>query len=1210
VRIKRLQLAGFKSCMERTTLDFPTGITGIVGPNGCGKSNIVDALRWVLGEQSAKQLRGQVMEDVIFVGNERYSPLGVAEVTITLDNDEPIPTVVAESESAEGDGKAEVSPLLSMLQEAAEIEVTRRLYRSGESEYLINSRPCRLRDITELFLGTGVGTKAYSIIEQGRVGQIVNAKPEELRLFIEEAAGTTLYRARKLSAERKIERTRNNLLRVSDILAELERQAGSLRRQVRGAVRYKELRQQEERLDRHWTGLRLKTVTDRLNDLQARLRRHRDLEEEVREAARAATASRDEARLRESQALTGADDARKTYYEKRGHLTAVIQERQFLEQRVRELAVTSSSMDAELKALDEKVSSVAADTIATTNELQAVQSRMQDASRARQRCDAGLSESEDALSRFVAELDSAREHSVETMASAARIENELSSLVRQRDVVSARLSKLKEEDTSLGTVTQQLMDQIDQARARLDDVVVEIGTTSGGKEAAAKRLSELLGQRADAERLVEQRRSDVAALGSRFESLRELSDSFAGYDEGVRAVMQRAGASPLGATAAVVADVVDIEQGYERAAAAVLADRLQFVVVGDAEEGVRGAEFLRGREAGRASFLPLEPRSDAASRRGDAPSGCTWMRDHVHVRQGYEKAVDFLLADVVVASDLRAAVREWTSAAAALSFVTVEGDVIEANGIVSGGSGKPGDEAILSRKAELRGIRIKLVDAEVKSREARAAFDRAMRAAEEAGSGLSELDRKLHELTIARVAAEGACEIHRQNLLRTEDRQRAVATEIESLMREEVALAAQIAATRSRLAKVADDRIVGEQRIRALTEQRQALEHERDRMRAELATERVRDAELAQKAQALVQRLRSFESASADLLERRRVNEERRDRDTAELHVARERLADPSLIVEALEAAVARAQSALEAAEAAVTTARTESSGFEKTLDALSARMESLREERARLELAVRESELERDSLHEGLRERFGDDADRGPAEGWGDGVDMAMPPLDVDSALAELENVRAAIRRLGVVNVGAVAELEEIDRRLEELGAQKADLERSMEDLRGTIGRLNRLSRQRFKDTFDRVNEIFQRTFPRLFQGGKAWLALTDESNLLETGVEIFVHPPGKKLGNINLMSGGEKALTAVSLIFSLFLHKPSPFCVLDEVDAPLDDANIGRFARMVLEMSERSQFLLITHNKKTMESCNTLYGVTMREPGVSKIVSVEMSH
>jgi chromosome segregation protein len=1189
--------------MESTVLDFPRGVTGIVGPNGCGKSNIVDALRWVLGEQSAKHLRGQSMDDVIFAGNERYAQLGFAEVSITLDTDGPLPTI-AEPES----GDEQASVILAALKDAPEIEVTRRLFRSGESEYLINGRACRLRDITELFLGTGVGTKAYSIIEQGRVGQIVNAKPDEIRLFIEEAAGTTLYRSRKLAAERKIERTKSNLLRVSDIVSELDRQAASLRRQVRGAVRYGELKGEELALDRALARVRFRTLRERRQELDVQLEALRSQEHVARETARAVHDSRDAVRQRQVSGAQESDEARREYYEVRGRLTALAQEQQFLEQRRTELSASRDATVAEMESIVASLGLVRVATAAAANERNECERQRESLTAAAASEEARLAERDLAVTTAAGELERYRTRSLAALAEEVRLANECSALTRQREAIGGRLTRLREEESSLGTLSQQLIGLIQQSRGRLDDIVIEIDSATGGKNAAARRVGDLASSRRGAEQLAEQRRNDVASLESRYHSLKELSEGFAEYGEGVRRFMRNGGHEATGASA-VVAEVIDIDSGFERAVAAVLDDRLQCVVVPTADDGLRGATYLRETDAGRASFIPMKPPREIGERdeKTAPPTGWTWLREHVRVKPGYEAPVFSLLEGVAVGSSLGSVVSEWRSSGCQSTLVTTEGEVLEPTGIVTGGSGRPAEEGLLARKAELRGIRIKLVDVEVKAREARAAFERISRESEEGEKILGDFDRRLHELTVARVGAEAELELQRQNLSRTRDRAVSLATEIDSLVREEAQLREQCESLRAQAAQVALERQAIDDDSRRLEAERRTLEEEREKARIELASARIREAALGQRVESALQRSENALAQQQDLENRYQALEERRLRDAMELEAVCARLDDPTLRIDRLEDDLKAASSRSERLEALVGESRAALARLERELDDLSRGIEAIRDERSGIELALKECELERGSIESGLRERLG----IGEADLLTD--ESASSSSDERDALGlgeELERVRAAIRRLGAVNVGAVAELEEIDSRLRELVAQRDDLERSIEDLRGTISQLNRLSRQRFKDTFDKVNEIFHETFPRLFHGGKAWLAMTDEANLLETGVEIFVQPPGKKLGNIDLLSGGEKALTAVSLIFSLFLHKPSPFCVLDEVDAPLDDANIGRFARMVDEMSTRSQFLLITHNKKTMESCDTLYGVTMREPGVSKIVSVELSH
>jgi chromosome segregation protein len=1179
--------------MERTVLEFPRGITGIVGPNGCGKSNIVDALRWVLGEQSAKHLRGQTMEDVIFAGNERYGPLGAAEVTITFDNDGSLEHIEVESVDDEPD-------IAAALKDVPEIEVSRRLYRSGESEYRINGRVCRLRDITELFLGTGVGTKAYSIIEQGRVGQIVGAKPEELRLFIEEAAGTTLYRSRKLAAERKIDRTRNNLLRVSDIVHELERQAASLKRQVRGAVRYKELKSKEEELDGRLTAHRLRSVALQSGKAQAELEQVVAGDAALRAAVADATKRRDATRARGAENERGAVSEQRSFYEAKARLSHLEQERRHLGDRIDELGVACEQGGTELGEVESRLAGCADDERAVLTEAEEHREGLDKVAGERKHAEKLAGEVEAGLSKLAAELEESKSALVDALARRASLTNERSTNERSRGEIKVRKQRLSEEGQSLDTIVARLDSDVFAAEEKVERLGREFDEATGGKRTSVVELEEALTAKATSARALELARSEVTGLDSRLCSLRELNEGFVGYGEGVRAFMSNGGIERTGAVG-VIADVLEIDSGYERAVAAVLQERLQYVIVPDSDAGVAGAAYLRETGAGRASFIPKNPRRTD----GDScatPNGFSSLSAHVRAKQGYSETVADLMSDVLVAESLEQATSQWQSNGAHHTFVTREGEILAASGVVTGGSGRPLDEGILVRRSEVRGIEADLLTASADAERVAYTLSVVDARADELSDHVAGLDRQVHELAVAKVAAEGEAELQRQNLRRTRERREAVTSELAAYDRD----SAELSQRDRELAREVED-AAGEirQRERLLEQdsgERGRLESERKTRAGALESLRVGEAETRQKRESCEMRLAAVRQSSADFASRRESLATRLGRDRREVEAASERLAGPELSLDSAREAVAAAEALHRAADEQVEAANAELTQIQSELDRTLAEIEVVRDQRGRIELKLKECDLERQSIENAARERMGDAVD---------GLVRTEGELEEDAAAldAELEKTRNSLRRLGLVNVGAVDELEELESRLNELTSQRDDLEQSIEALRGTISRLNRLSRQRFRQTFDSVNEIFQKTFPKLFQGGKGWLTLTDEANLLETGVEIFVQPPGKKLGNLNLLSGGEKALTAVSLIFSLFLHKPSPFCVLDEVDAPLDDANIGRFAGMVSEMCARSQFVIITHNKRTMEACDMLYGVTMREPGISKIVSVEMS-
>jgi chromosome segregation protein len=1191
VRIKRLELTGFKSSKDRTVLEFPDGITGIVGPNGCGKSNIVDALRWVLGEQSARHLRGRSMEDVIFVGNQHYGPMGMAEVSIVLDNEDGMPEPGSETGENEEDNE-----VVRALRKVPELQVTRRLYRSGESEYLINDKPCRLRDITELFLGTGVGTKAYSIVEQGRVGQIIGAKPEELRLFIEEAAGTTLYRSRKIAAERKIERTRDNLLRVSDIVRELDRQANSLRRQARGAVQFQELRTQEDALDRGWTALRLRGVDAELHGAAEAAAMQSGREHALRLEIARSHEQRETLRERGRETESAREAAQQALYAARARMNETEQERRHLAERRAELEALLGESGNDLGRLDERLAALSGETAEAERRRDELAGRYEAARATCAELAGKVRACDDSYFTWSSEADSMRSRLIEALGASAALRNERAAVARQIEAATARETRLKSEDEALCTVKERLQEDLRIADAKLDELAHALDAAEGSKRDAAQALEAAQTRRAEAQTEAERWRDECALLRSRLESLEELHRGFSGYNDGVRAFMSNGGRERADARA-VVADVIEIESGFEGAVAAVLGEALQYIVVPSTQSGIEGARYLREQSAGRATFLPL---ADATGNGADSENADSLSR-HVRVREGFEQVVAALLKGCILVGDLEEARRRWESGERR-TFVTTDGEVVDERGTVTGGSENPVDEGLLLRSSELRRIREQLEGALTSARLAQ----EALRATADAAAGMDgklvELDRELHHLAVERVRWNGEKRLHDQNAARTEERLRAVRAELESVQREKAAARtredeseASLRSTEEEATRLEGERAEFEAAGKSLeTERRQAL--------SDLEQSRIAEAEARQRIESLASQLSALAIARDEAAGRRDALLARVERSRLEIASVGAKLTDPVLDVEKLKAACAEAEEKAREVDVEAAAAREASQRLDKDLDALSGRLDEARAEYSRCELRRKQFELERSTLLEGASERLGIGADDLVATEIPEGSDAA-------TLAADLEAVRGKIRRLGTVNLGAVAELEEIEKRLAELCGQRDDLERSIEDLRGTIARLNKLSRQRFEETFEEVNRIFQQTFPKLFQGGKASLALTDPENLLETGVEIFAQPPGKRLGTLDLLSGGEKAMTAIGLIFALFLHRPSPFCVLDEVDAPLDEANIGRFARIVAEMCERSQFLVITHNKRTMEICDTLYGVTMPEPGVTRMVSVDLS-
>jgi chromosome segregation protein len=1190
MRIKQLELVGFKSFPQRTILNFPPGVAGVVGPNGCGKSNLVDAIRWVLGEQSPKHLRGDAMEAVVFNGNEKLAPLGMAEVSLTFDNDAPWPQPA--------DIDLEVSTLPAHIRDLAEITVTRRYFRSGESEYFINRTACRLKDITELFLGTGVGSKAYAIIEQGRVEQLINAKPEDRRLFIEEAAGTTLYRSRKLAAERKMERTRENLARVNDVLREIERQAQYLERQAKKAEVYKrlvdELRDLELRVvGRQWRGLQweLAELDLRRSELGAEIERQRA---HIHETARA-----------QEHAAAELSAAEQRHAARREQVAVLEAERESVRQRI---ALLTGERDERAR----RMARLTDDAGATRAREADAAERLRHAERDRQASaqyllfDEGelksreedLAVARGVLARVQSAVEGAKSALLEHVTREVEARNAAAALARRREDIARQLDKLHVEETTLDQRRSEIDAQLAARRADLERLRGDLEAATGAQAAQAHELRALAEARRRSEREAVELEGALVQTRSRLESLEQIQANYDGFHRGVRAIM-RAEEHAEGVLG-VVADVIDIPQPYERAVAAVLGDRLQYVIVRGEEDGASAVDRLRQDASGRSSFIPLQPRVPDLSAVARLNGTSRRLMDLVRVDEPYRTVAQSLLGDVVLVPDLESAISLWRKNGIRVTLVTPEGDVIDPSGVITGGSDRPIEEEILARRREIERLRIAADELRDQLTAVRADLDgtiAAMTAAEEA---VKSLGQGTHALTVQIVAVEKdieRLEIERPQCLSRCD---VVRYELELLQGEARSAGEEEHGVREQLSALDGQRQALEAAVAGQRSELDTASATVDAVAADLTAVKVRVAERRERQQAARAAVDALQREQRELAGRAALLESeygaavdahaQLERDLAS---ARQHETEQCERRAALDQEVATAAAEVAAATDAVRAVDAQARAAQERVDALQV-------EHGRAEVAHSEVRLRAEHLCEAMREKY---------ESELDALEPGESQADPEEERTRVEALRQRVSRLGDVNVGAIEELREFQERGNFLRAQRDDLERSLGDLERTIQKLNRASRTKFAETFAKANETFQKVFPRLFRGGEGRLVLTNEDDLLESGVEIVVRPPGKRLDTVSLLSGGEKALVAVSLIFSLFLINPTPFCILDEVDAPLDDANIGRFSQMIREMSAHSQFIIITHNKRTMESADVLYGVTMQEPGVSKVISVAIS-
>ena len=1191
MRLKQLEVVGLKSFANRTVVDFHPGVTAIVGPNGCGKSNVVDSIRWVLGEQSARHLRGDSMEDVIFKGNERVAPASMAQVSLTFENDpvdEQQPSVDAED--------LDVSTLPAHFRNLAEITVTRRYFRSGESEYFINKTPCRLKDITELFLGTGIGTRAYAIIEQGRVEQLINAKPEDRRLFIEEAAGTTLFRSRKLSAERKIERTRENLLRVNDVLSELERQIQYLHRMAKKAEQFRSVQAELRDLDLRLGAAQLRVLATAIAAEEARLaeladedRRLLDLGEELERAAQSGRATRAEAEeglanLREATARLSAECQSLA---QRIELTR--REAAERQRRIARILQESESLHQQKAAADEELAQhrTLAETLAAE-----IESARQVASE-EEVVVRDLRETAAALSQ---ELEALRGQAVSLASSESDLRNRLNSSIRRAEDLRRRGERLRDDQVA---VDSRLAASEHAAAARRMQVAAgraQLTSAEDEKLRKAEEVRQLAQERRQLSTRTEHLSEELTRARSQLESLRQLQQNYEGYQQGVRAVLlaDRTQLNVLG----VVGDVISAPAEYERALAAALGEKLQYVIVRNGVDGVGAVSFLRDNDTGRGSFIPVSPRVFPGPGGIDAPSDLVRMLDLVNCDGQFHEIAQALLADVVLVPDLDTAVSLWNQNGRRLTMVTPGGDLVDATGVVTGGSERRVEEEIVARQrvaAELASACERLESELEEHRRLGAEKEELLDAAQ---VSLAQLDRSAHELALRLVGAEKDLERSEASFQRGRRELEVIELESQSCRREAEQLKADTAGLEARLSEVSAAR---EDAAKKLEDRRAAASEtsrRADEARTRLGDHRVRLAASEQRFHAATNACRRLEQQLQDLSSRAERYAGDHAAASKEIVDLDEQASSADEMLKAHQAQLDQLREQVAAAQQHLSTVVEAADSCESQLKQQREDIDRVRRSTSLSEVSLAESRMRGEHLREAAREKYEVELE-------------AQEPFDGDpdqeqEAKARLEALRTRLQRIGEVNTGAIDELRELEERATFLRTQKDDLTRSIEDLERTIQKLNRASRTRFAETFASVNEKFQSILPRLFRGGEARLVLTDENNMLETGVDIVVKPPGKRLDTVTLLSGGEKALVAVSLIFALFLTSPTPFCILDEVDAPLDDANIGRFTGLIKEMSAHTQFIVITHNKRTMESAEVLYGVTMQEPGISKLISV----
>ncbi|WP_297833213.1 chromosome segregation protein SMC [Thermomonas sp.] len=1164
MRLSTIKLSGFKSFVDPTTLHLPTNMTGIVGPNGCGKSNIIDAIRWVMGESAASRLRGDSLTDVIFSGSSARKPVSQASVELIFDNSDH--TITGEYAAFN------------------EISVKRTVGRDGQSSYSLNGGKCRRRDITDLFLGTGLGPRSYSIIEQGMISQVIDARPEELRVYLEEAAGISKYKERRRETENRIRHTRENLDRLTDLRDEVDKQLQHLSRQARQAEQYTALQATRKEKDAQWRALEYRALDAQLQALRAGLLRDETRLEELISGQRRAESALESGRVRREAASETLNQAQAAVYEASGSLARI--EQQIAHQR--ELATRlQRARDEAGSALDELGGQIASDSA----RLEALRAAVEEASprleglqeddRVRQQA---LRETETRLADWQQRRDAHAREQAESAKAADVERTRIEHLDRQILDADRRARQLGEERAGLDlealtAALNELAAGCETGKTAVQELTARVDAGRAASAQVQERQRELQGEQAELRKRMQTARGRLA-------SLETLQAAALGQEAGAGARWLQA--HGLG-SAARVGECLEVDSGWETAVETALGQWIEAALV-DAADGVFDSalvESLAELGEGRVALV-----ADAAA------SGQQYPDTSLAARVRGPDVIRRRLARVHAADDLAQARTLLQSLPAGESVITRAGECLGA-GWAQVARADASRQGVLLREKDIHSLREAIeadarreteLDAELTRQ--RDALREAEQQREDAQRQLYLAHRNLSETSGRLQGAQGRLDGARARIERIEAEQ----AQIEAGLQDQRTAVGQ---ARERL-----EEAVG--RMAELESARMALEQEREGVAAEREAAREAARQSREAAYALSLALETQRAQMGALVQALQRMDGQRGQLGTRLQDLASQLADGGAQAGTLEG---ERQSALDArvqADQALAQAR---AGLEE-IDAELRGQEQQRQQCDALALEQREAIGIRRLEQQALELKAAQFSEAIVAGGFVIETLLEQLPEEADATRWEqaVQELDGKLRRLEPVNLAAIAEHAEAAKRKEYLDAQNADLTSALETLEEAIRKIDRETRSRFKDTFDRVNAGIQELYPRLFGGGHAYLELTGE-DLLDTGVTIMARPPGKRVSNISLLSGGEKAMTAVALVFSIFRLNPAPFCLLDEVDAPLDEANVGRFTTMVTEMSEAVQFLFVTHNKATMEAAHQLSGVTMREPGVSRLVSVDLA-
>jgi chromosome segregation protein len=1166
MRIKSLELLGFKSFYEKTAIYFQNGINAIVGPNGCGKSNVLDSIRWVLGEQNPRRLRADGMEEVISNGGESLKPLGMAEVSLLL-TDVP------------GEGFNEVV-------------IKRRLFRSGESEYYINSAPCRLKDITEMFIDTGAGARAYSTIDQGKIEHLITAKPEDRRTIVEEVAGIVKYGVRRRETERRIEATKENLRRVKDVMDEVNHQMATLSRQAKDAEEFKRLSEEAKSLEFGIGLSKLREVEEEKKDILSQRSELKNAVSSLVETNRKKETLLGSMNLEITQFERWLEDLGKEVY----GIKSDLQAKEALEELRRSEATGIDEfimrLEKEIESLREEGERVAIQIGLKEKSLEEISSGLSSKEiEVIQKIDT-FSKHKSELTEIQHEIESARTALFDTLDKHGALkgvafgnEKELADLKSRRERTRREIEELEGEKEKIYYRIVELKRELKGAQERR-------GEMEETKESILSRLSALS---IDGEL----KKKESASLGeclkevnSRLNALKQIDTGYEWLPEGIgKFLIEKKGNGILG----VIADFISVPRGYERALEAAFGDRLKWVLVKESEEALQAVDSLKERSIGRGTFVPIvnNGKKNGHVDKNGKDIVPLWEIIKVH---GIDKdVIEDMLKGVFVVSSLRDAIilRGEIEEGA---FVTLDGDLLHSTGAISGGVSP---EGVFERKREIDELSSQAQNLDVKLGEVLKEININQEEVERLRGAIEEIEKKSVKTGIEEAEIRKDISNFQDNVAKIERRYEIIKFDLKGVDSEILERDAELKETLSRLKHIEDEKALIEEKFSLLKEDLQRLEERQKGLDREITNLRIESAALAVEKKSVEEDLDELKGRQEEIKERIALESEEMGRKKWEKLGFMKTDEDTKIEIQRL-LVVFRDK------EEELNTERSRRDEIHLQIKAIQEEKESLREQITEterilnsLEFRLNGIEIQIQHLKESFREGGFDVGQIGGSQ---------FKITDREGEEARLQKLKEKIEKFGPVNLLAPDEYRNLEERFKFLSEQSEDLVNAISALRRAMNKIDRESQKRFNETFDVVNKKFQEVFSRLFKGGEAKLVLTNQEDLLETGVEIMVRPSGKRFQSVSLLSGGEKALSAIALILSACFIRPAPFLFFDEIDAPLDDANTAQFTDLLKDIAQESQIVVITHNKKTMHAANSLIGITSNKRSATKIVSVEL--